>query len=205
MVQLQAVALPFFPHHPLLGTSSPSTGFTGSNHGAMESIAVNSTTAVTWCRQMTSKRTQTPGWVCMSVCLHACMYVFMHVCSMYERMYVPICTYVCMSVYTYQTIASQQATKNGMLTLPSEMKETYYIISYIKYIYIYILTYHISYIIWTFALQTHKLSWFCFSHQTFCIQGTHLLPSMHELNRWPDKTHRVTNRRMSFLFLPFTP
>ena len=89
-------------------------------------------------------------YVCMDVCMHVCMFSCMFACK-YERMYVPICTYGCMSVYTYPTIASQQATKKWNADI-AKWNERNISISYIINIYIY----HISYILYGHLLYKLK-------------------------------------------------
>lgn len=88
------------------------------------------------------------GYICLYACMHVCMHVCMFSCMfacMYERMYVPICTYGCMSVYTYQTIASQQATKKWNADI-AKWNERNLLISYIINIYIYHISIEVSFL-----------------------------------------------------------
>ena len=94
------------------------------------------------------------GYVCLYVCMHVCMFSCMFAACMNVCTYLYVRTYVCL--YTrIKPLPPNKQQKNGMLTLPSEMKETYYIISYIIYIYIHT---YISYIAYHIGHLLYKLT-----------------------------------------------
>lgn len=143
-------------------------------------------------------------YVCMSVCLHACMYVFMHVCMhvcTYVRTYMYVWMYVCIHVSNHCLPTSNR----NMECWHCQVKWKKHInIIYHKYIYIP----YIVYPIWTFALQTQKLSW-VFS----AIKRLHPRYPFATFNAWvkpvtldaSNKSQDVGWCRLFFLPFPYHP